>query len=418
MIQTDQLRINADRLLEDFDIICSIGATDSGGIHRPALSPEDLEARAWFANLVEQEGFALLDDEAGNLSGVWRSDNPHAQTLMIGSHLDTPPNGGSYDGTVGVLAGLEVIRTLRDADLPLPLHIEVMNFTDAQGTWLSLLGSRSLAGQLALEKLKEARGGDATFRAALNRAGITLDKLTQAQRPANSLAAFLELHVEQGDVLEQAQLPIGVVEGIVGRHTSLVTFHGQTGHSGTTAAPKRRDALQGAAVFITEAHRLVAERFPDGTVNVADLSVEPAIFNVIPNRAAALLEWRHPDADQLELMRVALLDLAQQCGKRYRLNTQFTDKEHMPAAVMDATMIALTQQVCDQLALPTRHMLSYAGHDAQPMAALVPSLMIFIPSVGGISLSPNEYSRWEDVVNGANVLLQTTIAVAQRFSAV
>lgn len=408
-----KLRINSKRLLTDFNLLAQIGGTPSGGISRPALSLEDLEARAWFADRIEEAGFFVRDDDAGNLSGVMLTDAPDAKVLLIGSHLDSVPNGGRYDGTIGVLAGLEVMRTLHEAGVRLPFHLEVVNFTDEEGTWFSLLGSRGLTGRLPVGKLSDKHGENGAFRAALARAGIDIEHIKQAQRDPSTLAGFLELHIEQGGILEQLQAQIGIVRGVVGRTTFRLTFHGESGHSGTTDIYRRRDALQGAALFITQAHMLAHDRFDGSVVNCGNLEVSPGTFNVIPDRAKLLVECRHADEESLLALEARLLELAQECASVHGLQLEAKRLEHMDAAVMDAGIIAAMEQVCNQMGLRHTSMISYAGHDVQPMSAITPSGMIFIPSVAGVSHTPMEKSRWEDVVNGANVLLQTVLAMAK-----
>jgi N-carbamoyl-L-amino-acid hydrolase len=413
-MNTVDLRINGKRLLADFEALAQIGGTSSGGVSRPALSLEDLEARAWFADRIEEAGFFVRDDDAGNLSGVMPSDNPDAQTLLIGSHLDTVPNGGRYDGAIGVLAGLEVMRTIQEAGQRLPVHLEVMNFTDEEGTWFSLLGSRGLTGRLPVGKLGDRRGEDGTFRAALARAGIDIDRIKLAKRDPSTLAGFLELHIEQGKTLEELQAQIGIARAIVGRTTYRMTFRGESGHSGTTDIHQRRDALQGAALFITEAHTLAQDRFDGSVVNCGSLEVSPGAFNVIPNRATLLVECRHADEDTLLELENNLLELAQDCATTHGLQLEATRLEHMDAATMDAGFIAAIERVCNRMSLRHTSLISYAGHDAQPLSAITTSAMIFIPLASGVSHTPLEAARWDDVETGANVLLQTALEIAQK----
>ncbi len=412
LMPVSQLRINADRLLADFEALAKIGAQPNGAVSRPALSLEDLEARAWFADQIEEAHLRYRDDDAGNLSGVLPSADATAKSLLIGSHLDGVVNGGHYDGTIGVLAGLEVLRTVREAGLSLPVHLEVVNFTDEEGTWFSLLGSRGMTGRLPVAKLGDKRGQDGAFRAALTRAGIDIARLKNARRDPAGLLGFLELHIEQGNVLNQLGADIGIVRGVVGRTTYQLTFHGERGHSGTTDFYSRKDALQGAAMFITRAHILAHDRHDGSLVNCGKLDVHPGTFNVIPERAQLLVECRHAQEETLLELEGDLLALAQDCAEMYQLRLEAQRLEHMDAGVMDAGVSETIEQACDQLNLLHKGVVSYAGHDAQPMSAFTPTGLIFIPSVGGMSHSPMEFSHWADVVNGANVLLHTTLALA------
>ncbi|NWF71082.1 MAG: Zn-dependent hydrolase [Chloroflexi bacterium] len=406
------LRVNAQRLRADFDQLAEIGATVAGGVSRLALSNEDLEARAWFANRVEDEGFVVRDDDAGNLSGVLHCPNPNAPTLLLGSHLDSVPNGGRYDGAVGVLAGLEVMRVLRDAAQPLPVHVEVIDFTDEEGCWQSLFGSRGLTGQLSAAHVSDANGDNSAFRAALTRAGIRPDDIGRARRDPHSLAGYLELHIEQGTQLERAGCTIGVVTHIVGRSTLKITFNGQAGHSGTTEPEKRRDALQGAALFILRAHTLIRDEYADGIFNCGNITVKPGQFNIIPEQAILTVECRHTAAPVLIEMEAALQYLAQKCADEYALSVGVVRTAHMPAAPMSPRCIQAIEQAAARLNLASAPVVSYAGHDAQMLASFCAAGMIFVPSLGGVSHNPREYTRWEDVTAGANVLLHAALELA------
>jgi hydantoinase/carbamoylase family amidase len=410
------LKIDADRLHHDFEQLSKIGATPAGGVTRPSLSLEDLEARAWFADQVETAGFMVHDDDAGNLSGVLYSPQPNVtQTLLIGSHLDTVPNGGRYDGAVGVLAALEVARTLKEHNVTLPFHLEVINFTDEEGTWVSLLGSRGLTGRLALDRINNAQIQNGALRAALSRAGIDVTRLHLAQRNPADIAAFLELHIEQGDTLEQLGCPVGVVTGIVGRTTHQITFIGERGHSGTTSIYHRKDALQGAAAFVTGAHTLAQNRYDGTIVNCGGLEVYPGTFNVIPERAKLLVECRHVDENTLLEVEEQLLKLADDCAGAFDLRLETQRVEHMDAARMDERVLACIEASSDRLGLTHTRLASYAGHDAQPLSHFTPSGMIFIPSQQGTSHNPKEFTDWPQIVDGANLLLQTVITLAERY---
>lgn len=409
MMDLKQLRINGERLMADFTALAQIGATPDGGVSRPALSLEDLEARAWFADHIEEAGFLFTDDDAGNLSGIWPCGDGTARTLLIGSHLDTVPNGGRYDGSIGVLAGLEVMRSLREAEVRLPFNLEVMNFTDEEGSWISLLGSRSLAGTLPPTLLADVQGAQ---RAALARAGINTSRIPLAKRDPKTLIGYLELHIEQGAALERLEVPIGIVMGIVGRTTHQITFHGERGHSGTTDFYYRKDALQGAALFVTRAHMMAQSRFDGTIVNCGKLEVLPGTFNVIPEQARMLVECRHVDEATLLEVEVSLLELALDCAEIYGLRCETKRVEHMDAAEMHPDIRGLLERVCARMGLRHTSLVSYAGHDAQPLSHCTPSGMIFVPSVGGVSHNANEFSRWSDVVSGVNLLLQSVVELA------
>jgi beta-ureidopropionase / N-carbamoyl-L-amino-acid hydrolase len=405
-------RIQPERLKEDFDALAQIGATPAGGVHRLALSHEDVQARTWFATRAEEDGFLLRDDEAGNLSAVHLSSHPRAKTLLLGSHLDSVPNGGKYDGAIGVLAALEVLRVVKENNITLPVHLEAINFTDEEGCWQGLFGSKAFTGKLAPLKDSDYETREkAMFRAALLRTGINPAEVHCAERSSKHYAGYIELHIEQGAQLYKQQAEIGIVTTIVGRTTYEIKFYGEASHSGTTDPENRRDALFAASDFISQAHRTLTTE--GGVFNCGNLVVEPGAFNIIPNLAVLTVECRHPDEKQLERLEETMLRLADHIAGDHKLRITSRKVVHMPAAPMSDQVRKAIEQACHQVGVTkSLHLTSYAGHDAQMMSLFTPTGMIFIPSYKGISHNPNEYSDWEHVVQGANVLLQTVLLLA------
>jgi len=409
MVDPLALCINETRLREDFDTLAEIGATLSGGVSRLALSNEDLEARAWFANRIEEAGMIVRDDEVGNLSAVLLSKNPQARTFLMGSHLDTVPNGGKYDGSIGVLAAFECLRVVKEAGLQLPVHLEAIDFTDEEGAWQSFFGSMGLAGTLEEAHINDAEQDNGAFRVALFRAGIRPSEVRLARRNPRTLAGFLELHIEQGEQLEKARRQIGIVTGIVGRVTYNYHFYGEALHAATTVPEKRRDALQSAAIFITEMHRLIRDQYPDGVVNCGNVQVIPGTFNVIPAKVTLRVECRHPDAEILAEMEKQLIELAKDCAQQHRLTVDARPVLRRPVARMSSQMIEAIRESCDAQGRTSMPLISYAGHDAQILNGITPTAMIFVPSRDGISHNPREYTDWNCVVAGTNIMLQTLL---------
>jgi len=411
-IDPKMLRVNAERLREDFEALAEIDATAEGGIDRVALSGGDLDARLWLAERIEDIGLTLCDDDAANLGGIYPAETQDARTLLVGSHLDSVPDGGRYDGAVGIVAALECMRILVENKIQLPVNLELIDFTDDEGTWHSLFGARALAGILPPDVTNEARTENAPFCAALGRVGLSLRDVPRARRIPNTLAGYVELHIEHGTRLENAGASIGVVTGIVGRTTYEVIFHGQAGHSGTTDMYKRRDALRGAAQFIVRAHEMVRARYGDGIFNCGDIQVEPGKYNIIPSKACLIVECRHISETLMSEMEIAMIQIARECAASHGLTVEIEPKIHMPAAAMAADFIEAIEASCDALGLSYTQLASYAGHAAQALSQIMPCGMIFIPSVGGVGHSPLEFTPWEDIVKGANTLLQTILRVA------
>lgn len=408
----EQMKINDDRLKADFEAISKIGLNADGGISRLALSREDLEARAWFADQIEAAGLLIHDDDAGNLSGVLRSDGINARTLLIGSHLDTVPSAGRFDGVLGVLAGLECLRTISEAGLKLPVNLEVIDFTDDEGTWEPMFGSLSLTGRLPKNVLDPADPHNSAFRAALRRAGINPDDVRRACRDPKTVAGYIELHVEQGARLERSGTGVGVVTSIVGRSSCQLTFHGQAGHSGTASMHDRRDALQGACLFVTRAHERIRDQYPNGAFNCGNLEVLPGSTTIIPHKVCVTTEFRDPDENELAQMRHTLQDLARDCAETYHLTVGIQPMRDIPAALMAFKVIEAIESAAGESSVSHQRLASYASHNAQVMSAFTPSGMMFIPSVNGTSHHPAELSRWEDVVEGTNVLLHAILNLA------
>lgn len=403
------LRINSERLLRDFEQLSEIGATVGGGVSRLALSNEDLAARSWFADRIEEAGLKVRDDEVGNLSGLLGADDPAAKTLMIGSHLDTVPNGGRFDGAIGVLIALECLRCIAEAKLKPRCHLEAINFTDEEGTWKSLFGSNGVIGRICAEDIDDATQANMPFRAALYRAGIMLEEARNARRDPDTILGFLEVHIEQGKTLHKEGFDLGIVDRIVGRTTYNVVFYGEAAHAGTTTAEERRDALQGAAAFIISAHKLVQADYPEGVVNCGHVSVVPDSFNVVPAEASLRVEFRHPDTDTLKEMESRIVRLARDCAVNYRLRVSTERALHRAAERMSGYLVKQIESACRAEGVHCTPIASYSGHNAQIMNQMAPAGMIFLPSVDGISHNPREFTEWRHVELGANVLLRTIL---------
>ncbi len=406
------LKVNSERLQADFDALAEIGVTMGGGVSRLALSNEDLAARSWYADRIEEAGLQIRDDEAGNLSGLLCSDDPKAKTLMLGSHLDTVPNGGRYDGAIGVLIALECLRRIRESGIKPKCHLEAINFTDEEGTWHSLFGSNAVIGNLSAADLNDSLQANGAFRAALYRAGIRPDEIQRAQRNPDDILGYLEVHIEQSNSLHEQGAELGIVDRIVGRSTYNVTFYGEAAHAGTTTAEERRDALQGAAAFIILAHKLVTEEYPEGVINCGHVSVKPDTFNVVPAEASLRVEFRHPDTTMLTEMEARLIRLTQDCAKSYRLSVGVDRVLRREAEQMSPNLVHHFEQACRLEKVSYMTIASYSGHNAQIMNQMVPAGMIFLPSVDGISHNPKEFTEWRHVEVGANVLLRTILQLA------
>jgi len=408
------LKINADRFLDDFITLSTFGKSGETGVNRPALSPAHLEARAWFRDKIIQSGLEFHQDGAGNHSALLRSGPEGAPSLLMGSHLDSVPDGGRFDGAYGVLAGLEVLRTIQEAAIRLPFNLEAYDFTDEEGSLVSFLGSFAFAGLLTPGDLENPRGELQALTDGLARAGLNQQGILAARRDPHTIAGYLELHVEQGPELEKYGIPIGVVTGIAGIAFYRLSFLGRADHAGSTPIGERRDAALGASDFTLALRNLLLEQFPECFANVGNAHFAPGAFNIVPKKVTLSVEFRASKLERFEHLTTAVLRLAEQSAERYQLGleVEFIGKRDPVGTDMRAQ--SSIQEASEQLGLRTMHMISPIGHDAQAIATLCPIGMIFVPSVGGISHTSGEMTHWEDCVNGANVLLQTVLRLAFR----
>jgi len=406
------LRVDEDRLRADFDALAQIGATGDGGVHRPALSEAHLAARAWFRGRIAAAGLEFRTDGAGNHSAFLACGPAGAPVLLLGSHLDSVPYGGRFDGPLGVLAALEALRVVHHAGVSLPVHLEAIDFTDEEGTLLGELGSAALAGTLTAAAVREPRCGRAALEAALARAGLTEDGLLAARRDPASLAGYLELHIEQGPRLMDARVDVGVVTGIVGICSYRLTFVGRADHAGTASMADRRDAVLGASAFALAAREIVLRDFPGCVANVGDMDVVPGAFNIVPARVTLALEFRAPEPEPFRRLEEALLERARAEAQRFGLALEVERRGWLDPAPMSEPARRACAEAAGALGLTHISLFSGAGHDAQVLALVCPAGMIFVPSVGGASHSPREFTRWQDCVNGVNVLLHAALRMA------
>jgi hydantoinase/carbamoylase family amidase len=419
---TKTLRVNADRMLDSFNRLALIGATEAGGVNRPSLSEAHLAARKWYREEIERAGFQFRTDGAGNhsaflaLSGVSRqASEVEAQTkaLILGSHLDSVPDGGRFDGALGVIAAFEVLQTIKDAGIKLKVNLEAIDFTDEEGTLVGLLGSAAISGHLRQKDLDAPRGGRDRLLDGMSRAGLSDESMLSAARSKESFAGYLELHIEQGKRLEKRGINIGIVSAIVGIGSYRLSYIGRADHAGTATMDDRLDASLGASAFTLAARDLVMTKFPGGVLNTGKMDFAPGAFNIVPARVDVALEFRSPTEVDFNAMDEALIALAKEQAERFGLglNIEFLGK-HSPTPMSNVAQGAFAE-ACDELALTHTPLTSGAGHDAQSLADLCPVGMIFVPSLDGASHSPREFTKWDDCVNGANVLLQAALKMAE-----
>jgi N-carbamoyl-L-amino-acid hydrolase len=403
----DFMIINEKRFVSNFENLAQIGKTLDGGVHRPTFSVAHQEARVWFKNVCIQSGLEFRIDNAGNHIARLNCGLPNAPTLLLGSHLDSVPNGGKFDGALGLIAALEVLLSFKDAAIPLSVHVEAIDFTDEEGTLIGLLGSSAMGGALKAEDLLNPRGGRDNLVNGFHNSGLNPEKILNAKRNQTSFIGYLELHIEQGPILQNNHADIGIVSSIVGICSYHINFIGRADHAGTTSMDSRYDAAQGASAFTLESRKLVLQSYPYCVVNIGQMEFTPGAFNIIPELVVVSLEFRAPEEKILKHLEVALLELALECGAKYNLGVEISSLgEHSPA-IMSSDFQNAFEIASKALDLKTLRLASGAGHDAQAISKICPAGMIFVPSINGSSHSSKEYTKMSDCINGANVLLHT-----------
>jgi len=408
---TMNVSINIERLKNDLEELGRIGRDSGGGVSRPSFSPADFEARAWLRKKIEAAGLLHRQDGAGNQFG--RIDGA-GKTVMAGSHIDTVLNGGMFDGAAGVLAALECLRRIREEKIATTRSLEVASFTDEEGNLVGdFLGSRAFLGLLDRDEVANGRTAfGLSLKDLLKGTEFSVESILEAHRTRPDLEAYVELHIEQGPVLEDEGLPIGVVETIAGKHYRLCSFAGQAAHAGTTPLELRQDAFLGLSDFALKATQHVATRHYGSVVTIGRVTLYPGVFSVVPARADFTFEFRSSDPATLKELESELFTIAAEVASTRGLGfaSRVVDKT-MPVNVAPR-LIGLIEKECKDLGIPSMRMTSGAGHDAQILAAACDSGMIFIPCADGVSHSPAERIDWGDLEKGANLLLRTIVRLA------
>ena len=407
--------VNGERLLADLQALSAIGGLTDGGVDRLAWSDADLAGRRWFAKRMQEAGLEARLDAALNVFGhVPGTTGPY---LLTGSHLDSVPNGGRLDGAYGAVAALEVLRTLVESKNPIAPLVEVVGFSDEEGVRFAsgLIGSLALTGELDTAKLGEAHDWRGVpIDQVLAAAGREVDRLVDAHQHLASIAGFLELHIEQGPRMEAAGIDLALVTGIVGVHRQRIQLIGEQNHAGTTPFRLRHDAGRAAARATAGLYELVQSIDGDAVANVGFMQLEPGGVNVIPGRATFTLEVRHLDEATVRRIVAAFAERLQEICAEEGCRIESELLSWVPPAPMDPTQVEILQQACRQLDREPARLWSGAGHDAAVLSRHVPTGMLFVPSLGGVSHSPREATSDAHLVLGARALLRAVERSAAR----
>ena len=400
-----RLLVNGDRLNHSIAHLAQIGKLSTGGVKRIAYSAEDIAARTLVQTWMKEAGMAVRIDTAGNIIGKYPGKYPDASALATGSHLDTVPCGGQYDGAYGILAGIEIARVFQENHIFLTHPFEVIVFTDEEG---SMIGSKAISGRVINDPNYYTRTNGTDIFSCLEKIGGNWHNILQARRSSKDIAAFVELHVEQGPILESMNKQIGIVEGIVGQRRFNITIQGSANHAGTTPMYMRQDALVAAAKVVLAINH-IGNSPGQQVATVGKMQLLPNAANVIPGWVEMSLDIRDLSSSHLDSLlaqlRSQLEDIAKETNTQIRLNPALNNE---PALAKDYIQQAIAQ-VCKDLQLSYTHLPSRASHDAQELAQITDMGMIFVPSELGISHSAQEYTSPEQCIQGANVLLRTLL---------
>lgn len=408
------MRVSKDRLVNDLTELGKIGSSLGGGRTRLVLSPEDFEARKFLMTRMERAGLAVRIDQVGNIIGRRGGRDNRLPVVAFGSHIDTVPNAGMLDGCYGVMASLEVVRTLNDNSIETKHPLEVVSFSNEEGVRFPIMtGSKVATGVMDLDmayKQKDAAG--ITYREAMEKGGLALQSLSPARRKAGEVKSWVELHIEQGPVLESEKVKIGVVEAIVGLVHLLVTIRGGAGHAGTTPMNVRRDPLLAAAQIVLEVNRVAKETSARSVGTVGLLKVQPGAMNVIPGVVEMGIDFRDIMVERInhgiDKIKNAIDTVCKQAGLEYSL----TERARLTPAPTSKDIMESIKRAAEKLGVSYKVMPSGAGHDTQNMARICDTGMIFVPSKGGISHASDEWTDPDELATGADVLLQTVLDLA------
>lgn len=406
--------INIERLKDSIRDLSKIGYNESDhGVYRWGFTDADMQARHWLLELVKKEGFEAHMDGAGNVFfGI--GDYHKKSAVLTGSHLDTVPAGGIFDGALGVLSGLEVLRTLQEHEVKLSHPVWVVATAEEEGRFGGMMGSQAIAGAVNMDWLMSAHDADNIYlKDAMAAHGLDVMNVLDAAWPAERLKAFYELHIEQGPVLFNEEISIGAVEGISGVFKWIVHLKGKADHAGTAPMNMRSDAFMGLADFAHEIDRIIAEDGTDKTrITVGKVDLKPGSPHTVPGEAVFTIVGRDMSNEVMQQLADSCRKALSAIARKHRLMFEYEQVSWLKPQACSDTLTQIIENKAKQRKLSCVKMPSGAGHDTQFLAQITEAGLIFIPSVNGVSHAPDEWSHWHDVEAGTNVLLDCIIESA------
>ncbi|MBW8636354.1 Zn-dependent hydrolase [Hoeflea sp. WL0058] len=406
--------INSKRLKSLLDAVNSFGRNpQTGGFNRIGYSDPDLRVRRWFADTLRAEGLSVSQDGVANVFG--RFGPAEGPCIMAGSHLDTVPEGGAFDGALGVCAALECILAMKDAGYAPDIAIEIVATAEEEGRFGGMLGSQAISGQIQRTWIDQAVDADGlTLVDAMAQQGLDAYSALSCARAPGTIEAFLELHIEQGPVLESRNIPIGVADSVSGVVNLGVRLEGRANHSGTTPMDLRADAFAGLAELGAALPSIIEQHGDQQTrVTIGKVELQPNFPHTIPGLADFSIVIRDSDAALLQRVVEAVRDQIVAISSRHSLTATIDERSRLAPVELDTSLVAILREESDRLGSPSLVMPSGAGHDAQTMQALCPAALIFVPSRDGVSHAPEEWTDWSAIDKGANLLLAALIRLSR-----
>ena len=408
--------INSKRFEANFNAISEFGALKGGGLTRLAFSKEDLEARKFLINLIEKNGFKLKIDNVGNIFAIYDDGcEADAKPVCVGSHIDSVPNGGFYDGTLGVMAGLEALTAIKEAGIKLKRPLWLINFSCEESSRFktATIGSKIISGKLGLQRLHELKDEDGiSLFEAMSAAGFKPQNLDEAILKENSLHAYLELHIEQGPVLERSAISVGVVSGIAAPIRFEITIHGKADHSGATPMNMRSDALLAASHIIIAANKFAKSK-KTAVATVGYVHAKPGVLNVVPGEARLGVDLRDIDKASLEELNLELRNFVGELSRELKFSYEIRELSSDEPVKLSEHAINLLEDEAKKLGIKTLTLPSGAGHDAMNLTKLASSVgMLFIPCVDGISHNTKEAINFKDAVAATKILTNALIRLS------
>lgn len=407
--------INANRLWNRIDELASIGKNEKGAITRFSFTKEDRAAKDLVSMYMKEAGMSVREDEIGNLIGLYEGNVPGAPVIIIGSHVDTVKNGGKFDGALGVLAGIEVVQTLFERGEKLDHPIEVIAFTDEEGSRFNfgMIGSKAMTGKLSQEDLQMRDVEGTTIEKAMQHAGYQSTKLSDVQRDPSSITCYLELHIEQGKVLEKSNLPVGIVSGIAGPLWMKFQLVGEAGHAGATPMHMRKDPMTAFGTIVTEVEK-IARTYEDTVATVGIVEVKPGGVNIIPGEVLFTIDLRSIDLSTRNKAEEEITEMIEKKSKTFQLLYKKEILQNVEPVLCAKEVQEVMSEKIQQHGYETITLPSGAGHDAMQFKDICPVGMVFVRSKDGISHHYAEFSSKEDCHSGTQILYETVLELNKR----